>query len=82
MRRDGAQTEKLMPNRTYSLTEIVGTSPDGVDQAVHNAIKRASKTMRNLGWFEVTQIRGYVREGVDHFQVTLKIGFQLEDEDA
>ena len=71
-----------MPNRTYSLTEIVGTSPDGVDQAVHNAIKRASKTMRHIGWFEVTQIRGYVREGVDHFQVTLKIGFQLEDEDA
>ena len=79
MRLSGAGMEFLMPNRTYSLTEIVGTSPDGVDQAVHNAIKRASKTMRNIGWFEVTQIRGYVREGVDHFQVTLKIGFQLED---
>ena len=69
-----------MANRTYSLTEIVGTSPEGIDQAIHNAIARASKTMRNIGWFEVTQVRGYVRDGVDHFQVTLKIGFQLEDQ--
>ena len=70
----------MMANRTYSLTEIVGTSPEGIDQAIHNAIARASKTMRNIGWFEVTQVRGYVRDGVDHFQVTLKIGFQLEDQ--
>ncbi len=69
-----------MANRTYSLTEIVGTSPEGIDQAIHNAIARASKTMRHIGWFEVTQVRGYVRDGVDHFQVTLKIGFQLEDQ--
>ena len=71
-----------MPNRTYSLTEIVGTSPEGIDQAIHNAIERASQTMRHIGWFEVTQIRGYVRDGVDHFQVTLKIGFQLEGQEA
>ena len=68
-----------MPNRTYSLTEIVGTSPEGIDQAIHNGIARASKTMRHIDWFEVTQIRGYVRDGVDHFQVTLKLGFRLED---
>lgn len=70
-----------MPNRTYSLTEIVGTSQEGIDQAIHNGIERASKSVRHIDWFEVTQIRGYVRDGVDHFQVTLKIGFRLEDED-
>ncbi len=70
-----------MASRTYSLTEIVGTSPDGVDQAVHNGLARAKQTVRHIDWFEVTQIRGYVREdGVDHFQVTMKIGFRLEDE--
>ena len=69
-----------MPNRTYSLTEIVGTSPDGVDQAIHNGLERAAQTIRHIDWFEVTQIRGYVRDGVDHFQVTMKIGFRLEHE--
>ena len=70
-----------MPNRTYSLTEIVGTSPEGVDQAIRNGIARASQTMRHIDWFEVTQIRGYVRDDVDHFQVPLKLGFRLEDVD-
>lgn len=70
-----------MPNRTYSLTEIVGTSPEGIDQAIHNGLERASKSVRHIDWFEVTQIRGYVRDGVDHFQVTMKLGFRLEDED-
>lgn len=70
-----------MPNRTYSLTEVVGTSPDGIDQAIHNGLARAAKTVRHIDWFEVTQIRGYVRDGVDHFQVTMKLGFRLEDED-
>ncbi len=70
-----------MPSRTYSLTEIVGTSPDGVDQAIRNGVERAGKSVRHIDWFEVTQIRGYVRDGdVDHFQVTMKIGFRLEDE--
>jgi flavin-binding protein dodecin len=70
-----------MPNRTYSLNEIVGTSPDGVDQAVRNGLERAAKTVRHIDWFEVTQIRGYVRDGdVDHFQVTMKLGFRLEDD--
>lgn len=69
-----------MTNRTYGLTEIVGTSPEGVDAALRNALARASKTVRHIDWFEVVQIRGYVREGnVDHFQVTLKLGFRLED---
>lgn len=69
-----------MTSRTYGLTEVVGTSPDGIDAAVRNAVARASKTVRHLDWFEVTDIRGYIREGaVDHVQVTMKIGFRLED---
>lgn len=69
-----------MSNRTYRVTEIVGTSPEGIDQAIINGVRRAGKTLRHVDWFEVTQIRGYVRDGVDHFQVTMKIGFRLEDE--
>ena len=69
-----------MTNRTYRLTEIVGTSPEGVDAAIRNGVNRAGKTSRHLDWFEVEQIRGYVRDGqVDHFQVSMKIGFRLED---
>ena len=69
-----------MSSRTYRLTEIVGTSPEGIDQAVRNGLARASESLRHVDWFEVTEIRGYVRDGdVDHFQVTLKVGFRLED---
>jgi flavin-binding protein dodecin len=69
-----------MSNRTYRKTEIVGTSPDGVDQAIRNGLRRASQTVRHIDWFEVSDIRGYVRDGeVDHFQVTMKIGCRLED---
>lgn len=69
-----------MSNRTYSLTEIVGTSDDSLDQAVRNGIARAAKTVRHLDWFEVTDIRGHIRDGeVRHFQVTMKVGFRLED---
>jgi len=67
-------------NRTYRLTEIVGTSPEGIDQAVRNGVARASESLRHIDWFEVSDIRGYVRDGaVDHFQVTMKVGFRLED---
>lgn len=67
-------------NRTYGLTEVVGTSNEGVDEAIRNAVERTSKTVRHVDWFEVTQVRGYVRDGqVDHFQVSLKIGFRMED---
>ena len=52
-----------MSNRTYRVTEIVGTSPDGIDQAVRNGIERAGKTLRHLDWFEVTQVRGQVKDG-------------------
>ena len=70
-----------MTNHTYRLTEIVGTSPDGIDQAIQNAISRASATLRHVEWFEVAQVRGQVADGdVAHFQVTLKVGFRLEDD--
>ncbi|MEU2947821.1 dodecin [Nocardiopsis alba] len=69
-----------MSDHTYRVTEIVGTSPDGVDQAVRNGIQRASATLRGLDWFEITQIRGHIEnDGVAHFQVGLKVGFRLED---
>jgi flavin-binding protein dodecin len=70
-----------MTNRTYRVTEIVGTSQDGIDQAITNGIARAAKTLRHVDWFEVTQVRGQVKDGaVEHFQVGLKVGFRLEDE--
>jgi len=67
-------------DHTYKITEIVGTSPDGVDQAVRNGVARAAESLRNLDWFEVTQIRGHLVDGdVAHFQVTMKVGFRLDD---
>ena len=69
-----------MSEHTYQITEIVGTSPDGVDAAIRNGIARASQTVRNLNWFEVGQIRGEVVDGqVAHVQVQMKVGFRLED---
>jgi flavin-binding protein dodecin len=71
-----------MSNRTYRVTEVVGTSPDGIDDAIRNAVKRASRTLRHLDWFEVTQVRGQVVDDqVQHFQVGLKLGFRLEDDE-
>ncbi|TDC23812.1 dodecin domain-containing protein [Streptomyces sp. 8K308] len=69
-----------MSEHIYRVTEIVGSSPESVDAAVRNAIARAAKTLRNLDWFEVTQIRGHVENGtIGHYQVGLKVGFRLED---
>ncbi|SDU69759.1 dodecin [Jiangella alkaliphila] len=67
-------------NRTYRVTEIVGTSNEGVDAAVRNGIGRAAQTLRHLDWFEVTEIRGQIVDGeVQHVQVGMKVGFRLED---
>jgi dodecin len=72
--------EAEMTDRVYRVTEIVGTSPESVEQAVRNALGRAGETLRHLDWFEVTQIRGQVVDGeIGHFQVGLKVGFRLED---
>lgn len=69
-----------MADATYKVSEIVGTSPESIQQAVRNGIERASHTIRHLDWFEVTDIRGYISDGtVAHFQVTMKVGFKLED---
>ncbi|KAB2348919.1 dodecin [Actinomadura rudentiformis] len=69
-----------MTDRTYRVTEIVGTSPDSVEAAVRNGIRRASQTLRHLDWFEVTEVRGQIVDGeVAHFQVGMKVGFRLED---
>jgi dodecin len=69
-----------MTDRTYRVTEIVGTSPDSVETAIRSALRRAAQTLRHLDWFEVTQVRGQIVDGeVAHFQVGLKVGFRLED---
>ena len=68
-----------MSDHTYKVTEIVGTSPDGIDQAIRNGVERAANTLRHLDWFEVSEVRGYLKDGhVDHFQVTMKLGFRME----
>jgi dodecin len=68
-----------MSDHIYKKIELVGSSPNGFEAAVHNALVRAKKTVRNMRWFEVTETRGYVEDGnVAYWQVTLKIGFTLE----
>jgi flavin-binding protein dodecin len=69
-----------MANHVYSISEVVGSSPEGIEAAVGNAVAKASSTVRNLDWFEVTDIRGQLADGVvAHWQVTVKLGFRLED---
>lgn len=68
-----------MADNTYKVTEIVGTSTDSVQQAIRNGVSKASETLRNLDWFEVSEIRGHIEDGaVAHFQVVMKVGFRLE----
>ena len=72
-----------MPDKTYKLVEIVGVSDESVQQAVRNALTKASKTLRNIDWFEVIAIRGWVKDNRDPvFQVQLKVGFRLLDCDV
>jgi dodecin len=66
-------------DHTYRVTDLVGSSPDSVEQAIRNAITRAGTTLRHLDWFEVTEIRGHIVDGeIGHFQVGLKVGFRLD----
>ena len=68
-----------MSDHTYRVTEVVGTSPESVHQAIRNGIARVASTVRNVEWFEATEIRGQVENGdISAFQVTLKVGFRLE----
>jgi flavin-binding protein dodecin len=65
---------------TYRITEVVGTSSESIHQAVRNGVARANRTVRHLDWFEVEEIRGKIEDGaVASFQVTMKVGFRLED---
>ena len=72
-----------MSDSIYSVTEIVGSSADSLDDAIRGAVSRASKTLHNLDWFEVTDIRGRIEDGNScRFQVTLKVGFRLDERTA
>jgi flavin-binding protein dodecin len=69
-----------MAERVYRLTEIVGTSPDGLDAAIRTGVKRAASTLHGLDWFQVSDIRGQIVDGeVAHYQVTIKVGFRLDE---
>jgi flavin-binding protein dodecin len=69
-----------MPNKTYKIVDVVGVSDQSIHQAVRNALKKAGQTLRNIDWFEVQDIRGLVNKQCDpEFQVTLRIGFRLEE---
>ena len=67
-----------MPDKTYKIIEVVGVSEDSIHQAVRNALAKASQTLRNIDWFEVSQIRGAVHQGKPEFQVEVRVGFRLE----
>ncbi len=69
-----------MSNHVYKHIELTGSSPTGIEGAVENAIVRAAKTVRNMRWFQVTETRGYIEDGkIAYWQVTLKVGFTLEE---
>jgi flavin-binding protein dodecin len=71
--------EEQMKNHVYKILEIVGSSETSIEEAISSAIGHASKTVRNMDWFEVTQTRGHIENGkIGHYQVMLKIGFTLE----
>ena len=68
-----------MSNHVYKTIELTGSSPKGVDEAIANAVKKASKTLHNLRWFQVLETRGEIENGkVAHWQVTMKVGFTLD----
>ena len=69
-----------MSNHTYKIIDLVGSSPIGTDDAIKSAIAKAALTLKHLEWFEVVETRGHIVDGkVAHFQVTIKVGFRIED---
>ncbi len=69
-----------MPSHIYKVIELVGSSSIGTDDAINNAIAKAAKTVKHLNWFEVVETRGHIVDNkVAHYQVTLKVGFRIED---
>ena len=72
--------ENSMTTHTYKIIELVGTSTNSTDEAIRNAIAKASLTIKHLDWFEVVETRGHILDGqVAHYQVTIKVGFRIED---
>jgi dodecin len=68
-----------MSNHIYKKIELVGSSPESIEDAVKNALAKASKTLRNLRWFEIVETRGHLEDGkIAHWQVTIKVGFTLD----
>ena len=70
-----------MSSNVYAISEIAGSSTDSIEEAIDNALARARKTLRNLDWFEVTEVRGHLADdgSVEHYQVSLKLGFKMEE---
>lgn len=69
-----------MSEHIYKLIELVGSSPISSDDAINNAIAKASKTIKHMSWFELVETRGHIIDGkIDHYQVTIKVGFRIED---
>jgi flavin-binding protein dodecin len=70
-----------MTEHVYKVVELVGSSEDSVTKAIEGAVSKAALTLRNLGWFEVIQVRGHIEDGkVAHYQVTIKAGFRIEED--
>ncbi|HJU15363.1 MAG TPA: dodecin [Stellaceae bacterium] len=71
-----------MPDHVYRIIQVAGSSETSIENAIENAVGRALRTLRQVGWFEVVETRGHIEDGkVAHYQVTLKVGFTLEDGD-
>jgi flavin-binding protein dodecin len=70
-----------MSDNVYAISEIAGSSKDSIEDAIENALARARRTLRNLDWFETTEIRGHLADdgSVEHYQVSLKLGFRMEE---
>jgi hypothetical protein len=73
---------RTQDHHVYKIVELVGSSPDSIEGAIKSALARARQTLRNLRWFEVVETRGHIKEGGHHYQVTLKVGVTLEEDDA
>jgi flavin-binding protein dodecin len=80
---DSPREDGMSDDHVYRIIEITGSSPTSISDAIQTAVNRASKTLRNLRWFEVVQTRGHIDGGkISHYQVTLKVGFTLDDSNA
>ena len=67
-----------MPDKTYKKLELIGVSETSIEEAVQNAITKASESIRNIDWFEITEMRGFIKDGKPVFQVVIKLGFRLD----